>query len=318
MSADDFKESLRLFCHSKNISMPKFNNPSKSFAVPASPPHFNSPTLPPCTELPPNTPPHPDVTLVQPTGNFQILDFLSKKRGSEEFQEAEAPVKLKRAKKSSLNVKVTLGLTFKESVHGCTKPVEYQFLQACPVCMGINPRQPQDRCTNCDGTGKIQKSKRLDIEVPRNAKTGVKQVHKGKGNVGEEGGILGDLIVEYDVQDHPFFKRDGDDALCEVTISTYQAVLGSKIQIPKLYAEDGELLDIMVMAGTQPNESMRIAQMGFRKANCKKKRGNLLVTFKVEIPRQLTKEQRGLFEKLAVIESLTNLSNEIVDTCASK
>jgi len=301
--------------------MPKFTDPPKNIAISTSYPLSIS-------SSPPKEFPLRLITTSptqQSSTNSQVSHLLTKKRSNDDMTEEDETntiineknsyIKSKRVKKSSLNVKVILGITFEESVQGCCKKVEYQFLQACPSCLS---RQSQEKCTMCHGSGKIQKAKNIDVEVPSNSKTGIKQILKGKGDVGEDSGLLGDLIIEYEVQDHPFFKRVGDDAICEVAISAYQAVLGSKIRIPKLYGEDNELLDITVNPGTQPNETIKIPQLGFRKTYCKKKRGELQITFKVEIPKQLTNEQKGLFEKLTVIESLTNLSNRIVDTCTSK
>src|SRR5690349_4678315 len=90
-----------------------------------------------------------------------------------------------------------------------------------------------------------------------------------------------------------------------------RAVLGTKLQIPKLYAKDqADKLEIQIEPGTQPNEVLKIPNQGFTKANCKKKRGDLQVTVKVEIPRSVTREQRELFERLAAIDSMVYLASQ--------
>lgn len=89
-----------------------------------------------------------------------------------------------------------------------------------------------------------------------------------------------------------------------------RAVLGTKVQIPKLYGAPNEKIEITIEAGTQPNTIVQIPQQGYYKANSmKKKRGDLFITILVEIPRHLTKEQKELFERLAAIDSMLHLSN---------
>jgi len=92
-------------------------------------------------------------------------------------------------------------------------------------------------------------------------------------------------------------------------------VLGTKIYVPKLYSE--EKLTITLEPGIQSNELLKISNEGFFKINCKKKRGDLEVSIKIDIPHQLTKEQKELYEKLLVIEKMMQFSSfvDIANNC---
>lgn len=50
----------------------------------------------------------------------------------------------------------------------------------------------------------------------------------GKGNPGTNGGPNGDLYLEFYVEEHDFFKRDGDDIYLEIPLTITEAVLGCK------------------------------------------------------------------------------------------
>ncbi len=85
-------------------------------------------------------------------------------------------------------------------------------------------------------------------------------------------------------------------------------MLGTKILIPKLYASSTEKLGLEIQPGTQPCTKIQIPNEGYIKLNCKKKRADLIVTILVEIPTQLSPEQRELFEQLVALDGILTLS----------
>jgi len=216
----------------------------------------------------------------------------------------------------SLDVNARLDVSFEESIQGCKKMLEYDCYVMCDKCGGEARKDNHNNnnnnndtvgCTQCNGMiWKTKKAFEVDIP-PYGAKNGFKKTYKGLGSKGEDGAV-GDLVVEFQVADHPFFKRNSDDdTVCDVHISVYQAVLGTKVQIPKLYSKDGEKIEVSIKAGIQPNTVIRMPNQGFTKSNCKKKRGDLFINILVDIPTQLTQQQKELFERLAVIDSMFDL-----------
>lgn len=183
--------------------------------------------------------------------------------------------------------------------------LNYWSHSPCPRC--IAKGEITRTCEECSGAGKANRSRYVEVDVPELSKSGDRKIFKGKGHIADDGRQIGDLIVEFEVENHSFYTRNGDNACCQISISVFQAVLGTRMHIPKLYAE-GEKYELTIEPGTQPGELIRIPQMGFRKANCKKKRGDLEILVQVEIPKHLTKEQTELFERLAAIDSIMHLS----------
>ena len=95
------------------------------------------------------------------------------------------------------------------------------------------------------------------------------------------------------VRPHALFNRDGANVLCEMPITFTQAALGAEIEVPTL---DGKVR-YTVPEGTQSGTVFRLKGRGIPYVGYKT-RGDQFVTVVVETPKNLTREQRELLEKL--------------------
>jgi DnaJ-class molecular chaperone len=77
----------------------------------------------------------------------------------------------------------------------------------------------------------------------------------------------------------------------EVTISVFTAMLGGTVDVP---TAEGTA-EMTIPAGTQPERKFRLAGQG--RSDYTGRRGDVLVTVHVEIPRRLTPAQRSLLEQ---------------------
>lgn len=102
-------------------------------------------------------------------------------------------------------------------------------------------------------------------------------------------GGIGDIFED-------FFGQAFSQVQAELTISPAQAVLGDKVSI----AMDSEKIDFEIPAGTKSGTSFRFPGKG--RAIRGGKRGDLILTVRIEIPRNLSKEQKELWEKLKELE----------------
>ena len=96
------------------------------------------------------------------------------------------------------------------------------------------------------------------------------------------------------VQDHPFFQRDGNDLYCEVPLNFPTLVLGGDIRVPTLDGDE----PFSVPADTQTGSTFRVRGKGMPDVGGRG-RGDLMVTLKVKTPKKVSKEQRKLLEQLA-------------------
>lgn len=166
----------------------------------------------------------------------------------------------------------------------------------CPDCGGTGHTFKR-RCSHCKGKGKIRKNKTLTINIPAGINTGNRLRVSGKGNPGSNGGENGDLYLEFVVEEHDVFIRQGDDIYVEVPLTLTEAIIGCKKEIPTLYGN----VKINIMPGTNSGDKQRIRGKGVDN-KYQKSKGDMYVIFKVYTPKKLSREQKSLIEKLAKTE----------------
>ncbi len=135
--------------------------------------------------------------------------------------------------------------------------------------------------------------RRLEGKIPAGAQTGTKIRLAGVGPVGPDG-QKSDVYLVIEVLPDPQFERRENDLYTEISIDLYTAVLGGQVRVPTL---SGEVM-LTIPPGTQPGQKFRLAGRGMPKLRAPHTFGDLYVTVKVQIPRQLNQTQRELFEKL--------------------
>lgn len=168
----------------------------------------------------------------------------------------------------------------------------FSVQQTCPSCRG-NGQTISDPCGKCRGSGRVQEKKNLSVKIPPGVDTGDRIRLSGEGEAGEKGGPAGDLYVLVQVRDHPIFERDDDDLLANVPIDVVTASLGGELEVPTLTGR----VNLKIPAGTQTDKVFRLRGMGVKPVRGSKP-GDLLCRVVVEIPVNLTSEQKALFEQI--------------------
>lgn len=166
-------------------------------------------------------------------------------------------------------------------------------VQTCPTCHG-NGKVVKDKCSGCNGTGFITVRKTIEVSIPAGIDDGQAIRIRDKGEPGTNGGPRGDLLVEVQVSAHPTFQRDGYDIYSSVPISFTQAALGGDIRINTV---DGDVI-YTVKPGTQTDSRVRLRGKGVPTLKNKEVRGDHYITFIIQTPATLTKEQKKLLEEL--------------------
>ena len=166
----------------------------------------------------------------------------------------------------------------------------------CPTCGGRG-QQIDKKCTNCGGSGRVRRTKDVDLTIPAGIDEGMTLRMSGYGQGGKDGGENGDLFILIHVTPHKFFKREGSDIMLEVPISFTQAALGDTLDVPTI---DGTAA-LKIPAGTQSGTRFRIKGKGVKSVRSSS-RGDQYVTVRVETPTSLSKEEKELFEKLSNVE----------------
>jgi molecular chaperone DnaJ len=166
--------------------------------------------------------------------------------------------------------------------------------QTCPTCGGAG-RVTTSPCGACTGRGRVEREASLKVTVPAGVDTGMRLRLAGEGEDGMLGGPRGDLYVVVAVAEHDRFVRHGDDLHLALPVSSFQAMLGTRMTIDTILRDDAE---IEVPAGAQPDQTLRLRGAGMPRLDGRGT-GDLIVHVKVVVPRKLTAEQRRLLEEAA-------------------
>lgn len=170
-----------------------------------------------------------------------------------------------------------------------------QFVRVgtCDKCNGLG-QIIDSPCTNCSGTGKEMKMKRINIKVPAGVDTGSVIPLRGEGEPGEKGGPSGDLYVYINVEPHEIFAREGNDIICEIPISFVQAAIGDEIQVPSLEGN----VKYTIPEGTQTGTIFRLKNKGIPNVRGYG-RGDQYVKVVVQVPTKLNEKQKELLREFA-------------------
>lgn len=170
--------------------------------------------------------------------------------------------------------------------------------QTCPTCHGSGTIIDKP-CSACRGSGIETKSKKMLLAIPAGVDNGKRIVIPHQGDVGENGGEAGDLIVIIHTERDPYFERSDYDLYCAVPVSIAQAALGCDIVISSL---DGKKISLKVPSGSPQGKLLRIKGEGvpYGKSG---RRGDLYVKLMVQVPSRLTNEQRTILEQYLKLEN---------------
>jgi DnaJ-class molecular chaperone len=135
----------------------------------------------------------------------------------------------------------------------------------------------------------------VDVRIPAGVGEGSRVRISGEGGIGSGGAQSGDLYLRIRLAPHPKFERKGRDLYTHVTVPLTTAVLGGEADVTTL---GGKSLRLKVPQATQNGQVFRLKGHGMPVARKPDEPGDLYATVDVELPRELTPEQRRLFEEL--------------------
>ncbi len=247
------------------------------------------------------------------------------------------------------DITLTLVISFEEAVFGCLKNVSVDSIapcekchgtgakpgtspQTCPTCHGsgmeTTMRQTMfgmaqssttcrtcggrgtvinDPCPGCNGTGRVRKSNMVEIKIPAGINNGQTIRKSGFGNAGTNGGSSGDLLINVSVRPSTKFVRNENNIESSVKINIVQAILGDEITIPTLDGEE----KYNIKPGTQPDSKIFLKGKGVPFLRNKSKRGDHIVTVKVEIPTNISDRQKELIREFGGLPKKEKFTDKV-------
>ena len=187
----------------------------------------------------------------------------------------------------------------------------FQMASTCPTCQGVGSVIPRGHhCQECDGIGKVRGRKSVKVDIPAGSCPSLERPqsdHGGFSTTGIEDGMTiripntgdapdhgkgpaGDLLVRVNVAASKTFRRQGSNIYHDARIPLHTALLGGRVRVPTL---DGDV-DVRVPGGTQQGQEMVLKNHGIQPVFGREK-GDLFVTFTVQIPRQVCQRAASLW-----------------------
>ncbi len=176
----------------------------------------------------------------------------------------------------------------------------FSIANPCPTCGGRG-QVVDTPCSACGGSGRVVKPRELTVKIPAGVKDGATIRVSQRGGPGANGGPAGDVLVTVHVEPHPVFGRRGDDVTVELPVTFSEAALGTKLKVP---LPEGGTSTIKVPSGTPSGKTFRLRGHGAPRRGGK--RGDLLVSVRVQVPSKLTRRQKELFTELAELEDTSD------------
>lgn len=192
------------------------------------------------------------------------------------------------------DIEVAAEISLREAYEGASRKLTLQTPGPCTTCGGTGIARGA-MCPTCDGTGQVTKTKTLEVKIPKGVKTGSRVRIAGQGGMGSNGGPNGDVYLVITVRNESTFERVGDNLKTTVQIPLYTALLGGETVVPTM----GGRVALTVPAGTQNHKVFRLRGKGMpRSGRSASGYGDLLAEVKVELPTQLSDEEKELFTQL--------------------
>ena len=167
-----------------------------------------------------------------------------------------------------------------------------QTSSPCPHCGG-DGKTIEKKPAGANEDGLVRKEELITIDIPAGVEDGMQLSVTGKGNAGPKDGIPGDLIVLVEEIPHDRIKRDGTNLLYDHYLSFSDVALGASAEIPTVTGK----VKINIEPGTQSGKVLRLKGKGVPNIQGYGK-GDFLIYINVWTPQKLSKEEKGILEKL--------------------
>ena len=187
-------------------------------------------------------------------------------------------------------------------------PFVQDVIRDCPKCSGMG-QLIKTKCKVCNGSGQQIKETKLRFNVPRGAEDGTRLRMRGKGEPAHRGkGENGDLFIELEVEEHPWFERSGSDLIMSLPLMYADLVTGTTITLPHI---DGSDLKITIPKMTNSGKTIEIRGKGLPRLRGSG-RGDVVVLVKLHMPKKISKTDMKLVKQMDIEISQDELQERVI------
>jgi curved DNA-binding protein len=137
--------------------------------------------------------------------------------------------------------------------------------------------------------------KSIRITIPAGVKDGQVIKIAGHGGEGMNGGPKGDLYLRFVIRNNTAFRRDEDNIHATVDLDLYKALLGGEVTVDTLSGK----VKLKIAPETQNGAKAKLKGKGMPRYKQDGSFGDLIITWKIKTPVNLTEKEKELFNELA-------------------
>lgn len=140
--------------------------------------------------------------------------------------------------------------------------------------------------------------KKIRLTIPAGVENGQLIKIKGKGGIGINNGPNGDLYIKFIVDNHTEFKREGDNLYKNVNLDLYTSILGGEITVDTFNGK----VKLKITPETKNESKVKLKGKGFPIYKQEGKFGDLIITYHIVMPADLSEKELELFRELQKIK----------------
>ncbi len=232
--------------------------------------------------------------------------------------------------KRGQDIAVNVQISFKESLLGVDKTIEYNRHKTCNTCHGTkgtdlktcshcdgqgfvtkiqrtilgameqqyvceycegSGKIPSKKCHTCHGAGVVKEKESLTIHIPGGIENGEQLRVQGRGE-SIAGGVDGNLYIQISIKPDLNFKKDRTKVYMTQHIPLSTAIGGGDV---KIHSFDHDFI-LTIPHGSVNGDILRAKEKGGIMSN--KKRDDMFITLKVDMPKKVGGEVKDVIEKL--------------------
>lgn len=164
-------------------------------------------------------------------------------------------------------------------------------ITTCSRCQGSGTII-ENPCSECIGKGIVQKTRNIELKIPRGLDDGSQLRLAGEGEAGPGG--TGDLYIVVHIKKNPVFTRRGNDLHTIKNVLFTEASIGTRLDIKTI---DGSVEKLKIPEGTQNGDVLKIRGKGMPALHGRTQ-GDLYVEIQLKTPQKISRKAKKLLEEL--------------------
>lgn len=142
-------------------------------------------------------------------------------------------------------------------------------------------------------------NKKIRLTIPAGVENNQVIKIKGKGSIGSNGGPNGDLFIKFIIDNDTKFKREGDHLYLNVDLDLYTSILGGEITVDTFNGK----VKLKILPETKNESKVKLKEKGFPIYKKEGKFGDLIITYHLKIPTNLSEKELALFKELQKLKA---------------